>query len=51
MSATQSRSRTTTQLPIKVKGRMGYFMVDPKGEFKNGPLFDATVGLKRILSK
>ena len=51
MSAAQSRSRATVSLPLKVKGSTGYFMIDMKGEFKNIPLFDATVGLKRILSK
>lgn len=51
MSAAQSRSRATVSLPLKVKGNMGYFVIDMKGEFKNIPLFDATVGLKRILSK
>lgn len=51
MSAAQSRSRATVSLPLKVKGSTGYFVIDMKGEFKNIPLFDATVGLKRILSK
>nr|CAG4647575.1 EOG090X0JX7 [Megafenestra aurita] len=51
VSATQSRSRAPVQLPVKVKGYMGYFMIDMKGEFKNSPLFDATVGLRRMLSK
>nr|CAG4649855.1 EOG090X0JX7 [Scapholeberis mucronata] len=51
VSATQSRSRALVQLPIKVKGYMGYFVIDKKGEFKNAPLFDATVGLRRMLTK
>ncbi|XP_057365828.1 transmembrane protein 223-like isoform X1 [Daphnia carinata] len=51
VSATQSRSRAPVSLPVKVKGYMGYFVIDMKGEFKNPTLFDATVGLKRILSK
>nr|CAG4642216.1 EOG090X0JX7 [Eurycercus lamellatus] len=52
VSATQSRTHgAIIQLPLKVKGYMGYFLIDMKGEFKNGPLFDATCGLKRILNK
>nr|CAG4649020.1 EOG090X0JX7 [Polyphemus pediculus] len=49
VSATQSRARSPVHLPLKVKGYMGFFMVDMKGQFKNIPLFDATVGLKRSL--
>nr|CAG4643643.1 EOG090X0JX7 [Ilyocryptus agilis] len=49
VSAAQSRNAAKVQLPIKVKGYMGYFVVDVKGEFRNPSLFDATVGLKRIL--
>nr|CAG4651502.1 EOG090X0JX7 [Simocephalus serrulatus] len=51
VSATQSRSRAPVQLPVKVKGYMGYFMIDMKGEFRNPSLFDATVGMRRMLSK
>ena len=44
-----SGGRAPVQLSVKVKGYMGYFLVDMKGDFRNGALFDATVGLKRIL--
>lgn len=49
MSAVQLRSKASNQLPIKLKGYKIYFLVDLKGELKNPALFDATVGLKRIL--
>nr|CAG4641373.1 EOG090X0JX7 [Eulimnadia texana] len=49
ISAAQSRSLARVQLPFKVKGRTGHFIVDMRGEFTNGPLFDATVGLRRQL--
>jgi len=49
MSAIQLRSTTPNQLPVKVKGRKLYFLIDVKGELKNPSLFDATVGLRRIL--
>ena len=49
MSAVQLRSKASNQLPIKVKGYKIYFLIDLKGELKNPPLFDASVGLKRIL--
>ncbi|KAK5640431.1 hypothetical protein RI129_011242 [Pyrocoelia pectoralis] len=49
VSSQQTRQSATTQLPIKVKNRFMYYILDMKGEFKNGPLFDYTAGLKRTL--
>ncbi|KAB0792631.1 hypothetical protein PPYR_14590 [Photinus pyralis] len=49
MSCQQTRQNATTQLPIKVKNRFMYYILDMKGEFKNAALFDYTAGLKRTL--
>nr|CAG4642947.1 EOG090X0JX7 [Evadne anonyx] len=49
VSAVQLRSKASNQLPIKVKGYKLYFLVDLKGQLKDPALFDASVGLKRIL--
>ena len=49
VSAAQLRSSTSHNLPIKVKGYVGHFLVDMRGEIKNSPLLDATLGLKRNL--
>jgi len=50
VSAAQSRAGAAVNLPLKVKGySWGYFLIDMRGQFHNPVLFDATVGLKRIL--
>nr|CAG4652340.1 EOG090X0JX7 [Triops cancriformis] len=48
ISAKQSRQAAKVQLPVKVRNRMGHFIIDMRGDFLNGPLFDATAGLKRF---
>ena len=49
ISAAESRENARVQLPLKVKGKFFYYMLDIKGEFPNKLLFDATAGLKRKL--
>ncbi|XP_011182184.1 transmembrane protein 223 [Zeugodacus cucurbitae] len=47
VSAQESRELARNQLPIKVKNRSLYYVLDMRGEFKNPQLFDYTAGLKR----
>lgn len=47
VSAMETRHVARVQLPIKVKNKSLYYLMDMKGEFKNSHLFDNTVGLKR----
>eukprot|EP00099_Drosophila_melanogaster_P008176 NP_001260872.1 uncharacterized protein Dmel_CG12935, isoform B [Drosophila melanogaster] len=47
VSAEESRNMARVQLPIKVKGKTLYYVLDMRGEFRNGELFDYTAGLKR----
>ncbi|XP_050296783.1 transmembrane protein 223 [Anthonomus grandis grandis] len=48
MSATQARATASSFIPIKIKNHWFYYMIDMRGEFRNGPLFDSTAGLKRL---
>lgn len=50
ISCQEMRRNARAQLPVKIKDRMFYYILDMKGEFKNTSLFDCTVGLKRILN-
>jgi hypothetical protein len=48
VSAAGSRFSDTTQMPVKVKGKHLYYILDLKdGQFPQPKLFDQTVGLKR----
>ncbi|XP_022217714.1 transmembrane protein 223 [Drosophila obscura] len=47
ISAQESRAMARVQLPIKVKERTLYYVLDMRGEFRNPQLFDYTAGLKR----
>lgn len=47
ISAQESRISAKSQLPIKVKNRWLFYMLDMRGEFKNPQLYDYTAGLKR----
>lgn len=47
VSAQESREIAKTQLPLKVKNRSLFYILDMRGEFKNPKLFDYTAGLKR----
>ncbi|CAH1398290.1 unnamed protein product [Nezara viridula] len=49
ISASESREHSRIQLPIKVKGKFLYYILDMRGEFPNKLLFDATAGLRRKL--
>ncbi|XP_075978792.1 transmembrane protein 223 [Anticarsia gemmatalis] len=43
----ETRTAAKVQLPLKIKNRWMHYMLDMRGEFKNGLLFDCTAGLKR----
>ncbi|KAH8369936.1 hypothetical protein KR093_001513 [Drosophila rubida] len=47
ISAEESRELARVQLPIKVKNKSMYYVLDMRGEFRNPQLFDYTAGLKR----
>lgn len=47
VSAEESRHAARVTLPVKVKNRRLFYMLDMRGEFKNPVLFDQTVGLRR----
>lgn len=47
ISAQESRISARNQLPLKVKDRWLFYMLDMRGEFKNVKLYDYTAGLKR----
>lgn len=47
VSALQSRNQAKIQLPLRVKNRLLYYLLDMRGEFRNLKLYDYTVGLKR----
>lgn len=48
ISAQESREAARVHLPIKVKNRNFFYILDMRqGEFKNGKLYDFTVGMKR----
>lgn len=48
ISAHESRQNANVTLPIKVKNKALYYMLDMRGEFLNGRLYDQTAGLKRV---
>ncbi|XP_068146482.1 transmembrane protein 223 [Drosophila tropicalis] len=47
ISAEESRELARVQLPIKVREKTLYYILDMRGEFRNPQLFDYTAGLKR----
>lgn len=47
ISAHESRITAKSQLPLKVKNRWLFYMLDMRGEFKNPQLYDYTAGLRR----
>ncbi|CAH0547037.1 unnamed protein product [Brassicogethes aeneus] len=49
ISCQEQRIMAKSQLPLKIKGHMFYYILDMNGEFKNPLLFDNTAGLKRNL--
>ncbi|XP_043274271.1 transmembrane protein 223 [Venturia canescens] len=46
-----SRKEMINYMPIKVKGRRLFYIIDSGGEFVNPKLYDFTIGLKRYGSK
>ncbi|XP_038046534.1 transmembrane protein 223-like [Patiria miniata] len=49
VSCQHSRHGVRTQLPIKVKGHSFFYLLDKEGKLYHAPLFDQTVGMKRML--
>ena len=49
ISAQESRATAKVYLPLKVKNRAFFYILDMKGEFKNTRLFDQSIGLFRKL--
>lgn len=47
VSCSYSRNELVSHLPLKVKGRWFYFILDRRGTFPNAKLFDCTAGMKR----
>lgn len=47
ISAQESRRSSSVYLPLKVKNKAFYYILDMKGEFKNTKLFDNTIALDR----
>lgn len=47
LSCKDSRTSTTSQLPIQVKGHYLHYVLDMRGEFTNPTLFDQTAGIRR----
>lgn len=47
VSAVESRQMAKTTLPLKVKDKALYYVLDMRGEFKNPILFDQTAGMSR----
>ncbi|KAM5247254.1 transmembrane protein 223 [Ctenodactylus gundi] len=49
VSCMAHRGEVPAMLPLKVKGRCFYFLLDKTGHFPNADLFDSTVGAYRSL--
>lgn len=49
ISAQQSRTTSKVHLPLKVKNRALFYILDMRGDFTNTKIFDYSVGLKRKL--
>lgn len=47
ISAQQPREMADTLLPLKVRNRSLFYVLDMRGEFKNTQLYDYTAGLHR----
>lgn len=50
ISAQEARAAAKSQLPLKVKNKNFFYILDMRGEFLNTKLFDYTAGLKRKLN-
>ncbi|XP_076463909.1 transmembrane protein 223-like [Babylonia areolata] len=49
ISCLQSRTDSAAQIPMKVKGRWFFYLLDKRGHFHNTQLFDFAVGLSRAV--
>lgn len=47
VSAQQPREIAKVHLPLKVRNRSLFYVLDMRGEFKNARLYDYTAGLNR----
>lgn len=47
ISAQESREAARVTIPIKIKNRSFFYVVDKRGEFTNPRLYDYTVGMRR----
>lgn len=47
VSAVQSRQTGASSLPIKIRDKRFYYLLDNRGEFTNPQLFDHVINLKR----
>lgn len=47
ISAQESRELARVHLPIKVKDKAFYYILDMRGKFLNTKIFDHTIGLQR----
>lgn len=47
ISTRESRQTLSPYIPMKVKGRKFFYLLDRKGQFLNPSLYDNTVGLNR----
>lgn len=49
ISAQESREAARVTIPIKIKDRSFFYVLDKRGEFFNNRLYDYTVGMRRKL--
>ncbi|XP_042749066.1 transmembrane protein 223, partial [Lagopus leucura] len=49
LSCRSHRSDVRASIPLKVKGRVAFFLLDARGQLDNPRLFDITVGAYRKL--
>ncbi|KAL8590355.1 hypothetical protein ACOMHN_006471 [Nucella lapillus] len=49
VSCLQTRVDSAAQIPMKIKGRWFFFLLDKRGKFHNAHLFDFAVGLNRTV--
>lgn len=47
VTAIQSRGAVAAYLPLKVKGKMLYYILDKKGEYTNPQIFDHVINVRR----
>ncbi|CAK9811112.1 Transmembrane protein 223 [Anthophora plagiata] len=48
VQTTIARNQMKNYLPLKIRGKKLYYVIDGEGKFLNGKLFDYTVGTRKI---